>query len=162
VKVPHGSFVQSSNYNKLVGDVKRNFEDLEDGLTRLDMFQSLLQTFGDFCLLRPGADIGVHQIRTTCSPDCIGEVVPEGIHQDGVDVVCIYVVDRHNIEGAETYIYTSKQGDEAVFNKVLKPGELVLLNDRKFYHYTSTTRPSTAGTGTRDVFVLTYPSLMSE
>jgi hypothetical protein len=162
VTVPHGSFVQSSDYNPLVGDVERQFDDLNEDLIHCHTFQSLLRSFRDMCTLRPGSHIGVHQIRTTCSPDSVGEVVPEGIHQDGADFVCIYVVDRDNIEGAETFVYNDKQGDSTVFHKVLNPGEMVLLNDRKFYHYTSSIRPARAGTGRRDVFVLTYPSLMGE
>lgn len=162
IKVPNGYFVQGCDYNPLLGEVKRQFESLDDDLVRLDTFQSLLCMFRDFCTLRPGADIGVHQIRTTCSAKSIGEVVPEGIHQDGVDFVCIYVVDRSNIEGAETYIYTNKQGDSSIFNKILDPGDLVMLNDRKFYHYTSAVQPASIGNGSRDVFILTHPSLMAE
>jgi hypothetical protein len=36
----------------------------------------------------------------------------------------------------------------------------VLVNDRKFLHYTTPVHPAGEGSGTRDVFVLTSPSLI--
>lgn len=162
MKLPHGYLFQSKDYNPLVGDIKREFEELSDDLVNLEMFRALLLVFRDFCALRPGAEIGVHQIRTTCSPESFGDPAPEGIHQDGTDFVCIYSINRNNIEGGETQLYTSKSGETSVFNKTLYPGELVLVNDRKFFHYTTSVRPASQGMGTRDVFVLTCPSLMMD
>jgi hypothetical protein len=161
MKLPHGYLFQSKEYNPLVGDIKREFEELSDELVNLEMFKALLLVFRDFCALRPGADIGVHQIRTTCAPESFGNPAPEGIHQDGTDFICIYSVDRNNIQGGETHLYTSRT-EEPVFNKMLYPGELVLVNDRKFFHYTTPVRPASEGNGTRDVFVLSCPSMMMD
>ncbi|WP_442498982.1 2OG-Fe dioxygenase family protein [Methylobacter sp. sgz302048] len=158
-KLPHGYLFQSKEYNPLVGDIKREFEELNDELANLEMFKAFLLVFRDFCALRPGAEIGVHQIRTTCSPHSYGDPAPEGIHRDGTNFVCIYSVDRNNVEGAKTHLYTSRT-EEPVFNKTLYPGELVLVNDRKFLHYTTPVHPAGEGSGTRDVFVLTSPSLI--
>jgi hypothetical protein len=160
IKLPHGYLFQSRDYNPLVGDIKREFAELNDELVNLDMFNALLRVFRYFCALRPGAEIGVHQIRTTCSPESFGDPAPEGIHRDGTDFVCIYSIDRNNVEGAETHLYTSKSGESPVFHKTLYPGELVLVNDRKFFHYTTPVHPAGPGNGSRDVFVLTCPSLM--
>lgn len=162
IKLPHGYLFQSKDYNPLVGDIKREFEELKDELVNLEMFKALLLAFRDLCALRAGAEIGVHQIRTTCTSESFGDPAPEGIHQDGADFICIYAVDRNNVEGAETHLYTSKSGETSVFNKTLYPGELVLVNDRKFFHYTTSVRPASQGLGTRDVFVLTCPSLMMD
>jgi hypothetical protein len=161
VPMPHGYLFQSREYNPLVGDIKREFEELKDELINLEMFSALLQVFRDFCALRPGAEIGVHQIRTTCSPDSFGNPAPEGIHRDGTDFVCIYSIDRDNVQGGKTHLYTRKN-ENPVFDKVLYPGELLLINDRKFFHYTTPVRPSGNGNGTRDVFVLTSPSLIMD
>jgi hypothetical protein len=162
IKLPHGYLFQSKDYNPLVGDLKREFGELNDELVDLEMFKALLLAFRDLCALRAGAEIGVHQIRTTCTSESFGDPAPEGIHQDGADFICIYSVDRNNVEGAETHLYTSKSGETSVFNKTLYPGELVLVNDRKFFHYTTSVRPASQGQGTRDVFVLTCPSLMMD
>jgi hypothetical protein len=161
VKMPHGYLFQSKEYNPLVGDIKREFAELDGILVELDMFRALIQTFRDFCALRPGAEVGVHQIRTTCSPEISGNPAPEGIHRDGTDFVGIYSINRTNIQGGKTQLYTRKS-DDPVFDKILHPGEFVLINDRRFFHYTTPVCPEGEGEGTRDVFVLTCPSLMSD
>ncbi|NDJ23549.1 hypothetical protein GS682_18290 [Nostoc sp. B(2019)] len=161
IKLPHGYLFQSKEYNPLLGDVKREFAELDDALIELDIFKNLVLAFSDSCKLHPEAEIGVHQIRTICSPDNLGNPAPEGIHQDGTDFIAIFSVDRDNIQGGETHLYTAKK-EKPVFSKVLNPGELLLVNDHEFFHFTTPIKPLTDGQGTRDVFVLTSPSLLSE
>ncbi|MEH1833255.1 MAG: 2OG-Fe dioxygenase family protein [Nostoc sp.] len=161
IKLPHGYLFQSKEYNPLVGDVKREFAELDDALTELDIFRNLVLAFSDSCKLHPEAEIGVHQIRTICSPKNLGNPAPEGIHQDGTDFIGIFSVDRDNIEGGETHLYTAKK-EKPVFSKVLNPGELLLVNDHDFFHFTTPIKPQTDAQGSRDVFVLTSPSLLSE
>ena len=160
VKLPHGYLFQSKNYNPLVGDVKREYAEIDDGLIAHDEFKKLLFAFSDFCKLNSEAlEVGVHQIRTICTPDNFGNPAPEGIHRDGTDLIGIFSVDRQNIEGGETHLYRSRKQDP-VFKQVLNPGELLLVNDREFFHYTTPIKPISDGLGTRDVFVLTCPSLL--
>jgi hypothetical protein len=159
IKLPHGYLFQSKDYNPLLGDIKREFAELDDALIELGMMRSLILAFRDTCKLHPEAEIGVHQIRTTCSPDNLGNPAPEGIHQDGTDVIGIFSVDRENIQGGETHLYTAKK-EKPVFNKILAPGELLLVNDHDFFHFTTPIKPVNQALGTRDVFVLTSPSLL--
>ncbi|MBD6616075.1 hypothetical protein FNW02_09590 [Komarekiella sp. 'clone 1'] len=161
IKLPHGYLFQSKAYNPLLGDVKREFAELDDALIELDIFKNLVLAFSDSCKLHPEAEIGVHQIRTICSPDNLGNPAPEGIHQDGTDFIAIFSVDRDNIQGGETHLYTAKK-EKPVFSKILNPGELLLVNDHDFFHFTTPIKPLTDAQGTRDVFVLTSPSLLSE
>jgi hypothetical protein len=161
IKLPHGYLYQSQKYNPLLGDIKREFSELEDELVQLDIFQQLVMAFADFCNLHPEAEIGVHQIRTSCSPNNFGNPAPEGIHQDGADFIGIFSVDRDNIQGGQTHLYAARK-EKPVFNKILEPGELLLVNDRDFFHFTTPIKPLTASPGTRDVFVLTFPSLISD
>jgi len=161
IKLPHGYFFQSKEYNPLAGDIKREFAELDDALIKLDIFRNLVLAFSDSCKLHPEAEIGVHQIRTICSPDNLGNPAPEGIHKDGTDFIGIFSVDRDNIEGGETHLYTAKK-EKPVFSKVLNPGELLLINDHKFFHFTTPIKPQIDAQGSRDVFVLTSPSLLSE
>lgn len=161
IKLPHGYLFQSKNYNPLLGDIKRDFAELDDALIKLDVFKKLVLAFSDSCKLHPEAEIGVHQIRTTCSTNSYGNPAPEGIHRDGANFVGIFAVDRHNIEGGETHLYAAKK-QKPVFSKILNPGELVLVNDHEFFHFTSPIKPTSDGQGTRDVFVLTCPSLLSD
>ncbi|QSJ19008.1 2OG-Fe dioxygenase family protein [Nostoc sp. UHCC 0702] len=161
LKLPHGYLFQSKEYNPLLGDVKREFAELDDALIELDIFKKLVMAFTDSCKLHPEAEIGVHQIRTTCSPDNMGNPAPEGIHQDGTDFIGIFSVTRENIQGGETHLYTGKK-EKPVFSKILNPGELLLVNDHDFFHFTTPIKPQTDDQGIRDVFVLTSPSLLTE
>jgi hypothetical protein len=161
IKLPHGYLFQSKDYNPLVGDIKREFAELDDALIELDIFRNLVLAFSDSCKLHPEAEIGVHQIRTICSQDNLGNPAPEGIHQDGTDFIGIFSVDRDNIQGGETHLYTAKK-EKPVFSKILNPGELLLVNDHDFFHFTTPIKPQIDAQGSRDVFVLTSPSLLSE
>ncbi|MBE9006953.1 2OG-Fe dioxygenase family protein [Fortiea sp. LEGE XX443] len=161
IKLPHGYLFQSKTYNPLLGDVKREFSELEDGIIELDIFKKMVLAFSDSCKLHPEAEIGVHQIRTICSPENMGNPAPEGIHQDGTDFIGIFSVARNNIQGGETHLYTAKK-EKPVFSKVLNSGEILLVNDHEFFHFTTPIKPQTDGLGIRDVFVLTSPSLLTE
>ncbi|MEA5616702.1 2OG-Fe dioxygenase family protein [Cronbergia sp. UHCC 0137] len=161
IKLPHGYLYQGQEYNPLSGDVKREFAELENSLIEQDSFQKLILAFSDSCKLHPEAEIGVHQIRTTCSPNNLGNPAPEGIHQDGTDFIGIFSVARDNIQGGETHLYAAKK-EKPVFNKILQPGELVIVNDHEFFHFTTPIKPQVPDLGTRDVFVLTSPSLIVE
>ncbi|MBD2195345.1 MULTISPECIES: 2OG-Fe dioxygenase family protein [Calothrix] len=159
IKLPHGYLFQSKEYNPLVGDIKREFAELDDAMIELDIFKEMIFAFTDSCKIHPEAEIGVHQIRTSCSPDNMGNPAPEGIHSDGTDFIGIFSVDRNNIQGGETHLYTGKK-EKPIFSKVLHPGELLLVNDHEFFHFTTPIKPETDALGTRDVFVLTSPSLL--
>lgn len=159
IQLPHGYLYQSKDYNSVVGGLKREFYPLDRELIALDEFKQLVKEVSDYCKLKPGVDIGVHQIRTLCSPKNFGNPAPEGIHQDGANFVAIFSVDRHNVEGGATHLYMARR-EKPVFSKVLHPGELLLVNDRDFFHFTTPIKPLEPAVGTRDVFVLTSPSLL--
>jgi len=159
IKLPHGHLFQSKNYNPLSGDIKREFAELDDALVELDIFKNLILAFTNSCKLHPEAEIGIHQIRTTCSPNNLGNPAPEGIHQDGTDFIGIFSVGRDNIQGGETHLYAGKK-EKPVFNKILQPGELIVVNDHDFFHFTTPIKPEIPALGSRDVFVLTSPSLI--
>ena len=160
VKLPHGCLFQSKEYNPLLGDIKREFAEIDDALVELDSFKKIVFAFMDACKLHPEAEIGVHQIRTTCSLNNFGNPAPEGIHRDGTDFIGIFSVNRENIQGGETHLYVAKK-EKPVFKKILNPGELLLVNDREFFHFTTPIKPISDAQGVRDVFVLTCPSLLS-
>jgi hypothetical protein len=155
VRLEHKYFEQSSSVNKLAGGVKREFPELEEGLVRLPEFQTLVSRFVDFSKIEPETtEIGIHQIRIVASPDQVGEPAPEGIHQDGFDFVGIFCISREHLRGAETHLY-EHPSQAPIFAKELHPGEFVLVNDRKLYHFTTGLIPVGAVEGTRDVFVMT-------
>ncbi len=155
MRLEHKFFEQSSSVNKLAGGMKRDFAELEEDLVRLPEFQMLVSRFVDFSKIEPETtEIGIHQIRIVASADQVGEPAPEGIHQDGFDFVGIFCISRANLSGAETHLY-EHPSQAPIFAKELHPGEFVLVNDRKLYHFTTGIKPVGAVEGTRDVFVMT-------
>jgi hypothetical protein len=158
VKLPHRRLFQSKKYNPLLGDVVREYEELDDRLVESEDFQKIVWEFFQFCQLCTGVnEVAVHQIRTTASAQQSGNPAPEGIHRDGVDLVGIFSVNRADIEGANTHLYKEKKGEPA-FSKFLNPGEFLVFRDDQYFHYTTPIH-STAAQGVRDVFVLTNPGL---
>jgi hypothetical protein len=154
-RLEHKYFEQSAAVNKLAGGIKRDFAELDDHMLALPDFHMLVAQFVDFSKIDPeSAEIGIHQIRIVSSPDIVGEPAPEGIHQDGFNFVGIFCIKRENLIGAETHLYENP-ANPPIFAKELQPGEFVLVNDRRLYHFTSGMKPAGAGNGVRDVFVMT-------
>ncbi|UBF26185.1 2OG-Fe dioxygenase family protein [Kovacikia minuta CCNUW1] len=165
VQLPHAKFFQSKTYNPLLGDVTREYGELDDGLVQLKDFQTLVLEFFEFCKrCSTFTDIGVHQIRITADPQQKGNPAPEGIHRDGVDLVGIFCVGRQDLEGGETELYKSthlplNRTRDLAFTKILNPGELLTFSDHRFFHFTTPVHAASSEIGSRDVFVLTCPAL---
>jgi hypothetical protein len=160
IKLPHSRLFQPKEYNPLLGDVVREYPELDDKLIALKDFQRIALEFFEFCkLCSTFNEIGVHQIRTTATYQQVGNPAPEGIHRDGVDLVGIFCVSRDRIEEGETHLYKSKN-DSPVFAKILNPGELLVFGDRQFLHFTSSIKAISAKGGARDAFVFTCPGLI--
>ena len=76
-QMPHGYFFQSSDYNPLLGDVVREYPELETDLIELKDFQKLVREFHEFARLCSDAnEIGIHQIRTVATSDRIAHPAP--------------------------------------------------------------------------------------
>lgn len=158
VKLPHRRLFQSKDYNPILGDVAREYEELDDRLVELEDFQKIVWEFFQFCqLCTSHNEVAVHQIRTTATSQQLGNPAPEGIHRDGVDLVGIFSVNRMGVEGAETHLYKDKN-DSPAFSKILNPGEFLVFRDDQYFHFTSPIK-TTLSEGVRDVFVFTCPGL---
>ncbi|MGF1720769.1 2OG-Fe dioxygenase family protein [Vibrio kyushuensis] len=156
-RLPHSTFTQSSEFNRVVGDVERDFAEMNNQMVKTPDFQHLLKSF----MQRTGTDkdnsvVDVHQIRVTCNSDATSAPAPEGIHQDGYRYVGIFCVQRKNITGGFTQIFSSPVEQHPHLNCVLEENQFVILNDSRFFHHISETLSSEAGEkGVRDVFVFT-------
>jgi hypothetical protein len=159
IKIPHCCLLQSKEYNPILGDVIREYPELDDALLQLENMQKLIWEFFQFCqTCSTSSEVAVHQIRTIASLQHVGNPAPEGIHRDGVDLVGIFAVNRKAIRGAETHLYKDKNS-EPVFSKILNPGEFLVFKDNQYFHYTSPISAIGTEQGIRDVFVMTCPGL---
>lgn len=154
VHLPHQAFMQSDYVNRLLGNIQREYEELDDELIAHPAFHALLKTYCTFFGTRADMVLGVHQIRIRCADDLQGQPAPEGIHQDGFDWIAIFCIARQGVEGGLTQLFEDPH-QPPVFSKALRPGDAVFVNDRRAWHYTTPVTPSGPGEGHRDVFVIT-------
>ena len=104
-------------------------------------------------------EVGFHQLRIKCSNDFVGYPVPEGWHKDGFDFVVIINFNSENIEGGITRIKDNLINKD-VFSAFLNKGDYILLNDKKYYHYTDPINiTKKAKKGNRDTLVITVKYL---
>ena len=156
VPVGESTFTQSSDYNKYQGDVLREFEAIEDSVVNSKCFKRMLGLFryaGEVDL----EDIEVHQMRVTVPKSMtVAELSPEGPHQDGYDAVGIFSINRHNLCGGELLVFDDKDS-HPFWTMLLKPGEVVVFNDREVWHDGNSVTRDVEGVDENymDVFVLT-------
>ena len=156
VPVGESTFTQSSDYNKYQGDVLREFEAIEDSVVNSKCFKGMLGLFryaGEIDL----EDTGVHQMRVTVPKSMSSaELSPEGPHQDGYDAVGIFSINRRNLYGGELLVFDDKDA-HPFWTMLLKPGEVVVFNDREIWHDGNSITRDVEGIEENymDVFVLT-------
>ena len=156
VPVGESTFTQSSDYNKYQGDVLRDFEPIEDSVVNSKCFRRMLGLFrhaGEITM----EDIEVHQMRVIVPKSMsVAELSPEGPHQDGYDAVGIFSINIYNVCGGELLVFDNKD-DHPFWSMLLKPGEVVVFNDREVWHDGNSITRDVEGIEENymDVFVLT-------
>lgn len=155
IHMPQQSFVQDSSLNELLGDIRRDYAEMDAAVYQSRSFMALIGSIEHFFAYDPQRTVlGVHQIRIIASSAIQGLPAPEGIHQDGFDFIVIACINRHQVTGAITKFYADPH-DQPCFAEILQPGSMAFVNDRALYHYTGPIQPSTTDGGFRDVFVIT-------
>lgn len=146
-------FFQNKSRNRFAGGKKRVFKEISKNI--LDFFIKIfLNNFNTF-FTNKKIEVGYHQIRIKCSSNFVGYPVPEGWHKDGFNYVIIINFDSKNIEGGITRIKDNLIAKDT-YSSFLKKGDYILLNDKKFYHYTDPINISNkVKNGYRDTLVIT-------
>jgi hypothetical protein len=126
-------FMQSSDINKFVGDIERKYDAIDSSVETNPVFLKMFEEFKDRTNLSPDSVIEVHQIRWHCAKR-VKIPAPEGVHQDGFDYIGMFMVNSHNIDGGELMIYPSPE-EAPLLVKQLEPGEFMILNDKRLFHY---------------------------
>ena len=156
---PHRAHWQPVEYNALHGGIERWFEPLAPALAGDPAFANLLRGLaGVASALRGGPRawfVEVHPFRIDCT-DGIGRPTPEGAHRDGVDLVAVLLVARHNVKGGETRVFDAR-GPQGTRFTLAEPWSALLLDDERVIHESTPIQPLDASRPAwRDTLVLTY------
>ncbi|HRD86104.1 MAG TPA: 2OG-Fe dioxygenase family protein [Rubrivivax sp.] len=155
--VAHRAHWQPLAYNALHGGIERWFEPLSPALASDPELARLLAGLAQHAgALRsaPRWFCEVHQFRIDTT-DGIGRPTPEGAHRDGVDLVAVFLVARHNVKGGETRVFDAR-GPQGVRFTLTEPGSLLLVDDEHVIHESTPIQPiDAAGLAWRDTLVVT-------
>ncbi len=155
--VPRRAHWQPVAYNALHGGMNRWFEPLAPELTGHPAWQQLLRALADCVTALRGPStwyVEAHPFRIDTT-DGIGRPTPEGAHRDGVDVVAVFMVARHQIKGGESRVFDA-QGPNGQRFTLTEPWSLLLLDDHRVIHESTPIQPLEADAlGWRDTLVIT-------
>lgn len=155
--VAHRAHWQPLEYNALHGGMQRWFEPLLPELTESrcwpDLLQALAAVASNRFEPRPWY-LEAHAFRIDTSGG-IGRPTPEGAHRDGVDLVAVFMLQRHNIKGGESRVFEA-EGPAGQRFTLHEPWSLLLLDDARVIHETTPIQPEDPGQlGWRDTLVIT-------
>jgi hypothetical protein len=156
--VPHRAHWQPVEYNALHGGYQRWFDPLPEALAQDPAWARLLQGLAGVADTLRGARpwfVEAHPFRIDTEGG-IGRPTPEGAHRDGVDLVVVIIVSRHNVKGGETRVFDAV-GPQGVRFTLAEPWSALLLDDERVIHETTPIQPlDPALPAWRDTLVLTF------
>lgn len=156
-QVPHRAHWQPVEYNALHGGMQRWFAPMEAATVAQPVWQRLMLALGAVASGLRGTQrwfVEAHQFRIDTA-DGIGRPTPEGAHRDGVDLVAVALVGRHNIEGGETRVFEAagRRGERFTMTE---HWTLLLLDDARVIHESTPILPFVDDQpGWRDTLVVT-------
>jgi hypothetical protein len=157
--VPPRAHWQPVEYNALHGGIERWFEPLPEELVGDTAWTHLLAALGRCASALRGAQrwfVEAHPFRIETGSEGIGRPTPEGAHRDGVDMVAVILVARHNVKGGETRVFDAR-GPQGLRFTLAEPWSVLLLDDARVIHETTPIQPQDASrSAERDTLVLTY------
>lgn len=157
-QVPHRAHWQPLEYNALHGGMQRWFEPMDPRVVANPLWQALLTQVGQVASNLHGVRpwfVEAHPFRIDTT-DGIGRPTPEGAHRDGVDLVAVFMLERHGIKGGESRVFEACGPTGQRFT-LSEPWSLLLLDDARVIHETTPIQPAVNGQlGWRDTLVLTF------
>ena len=156
-QVPHRAHWQPVEYNALHGGMQRWFAPMLGETVAHPVWQQLMRKLADAASALRGPQpwyIEAHQFRIDTAGG-IGRPTPEGAHRDGVDLVAVALVGRHNVKGGETRVFEA-EGRRGERFTMTEPWTLLLLDDARVIHESTPIQPLAEGEpGWRDTLVVT-------
>ncbi|MFY7866799.1 2OG-Fe dioxygenase family protein [Roseateles sp.] len=154
-QVAHRAHWQPIDYNALHGGIERWFEPMDEAAVTQPAWTKLLLGLAGIASRLKGEHswfIEAHQFRIDTT-DGIGRPTPEGAHRDGVDLVAVFLLGRHNIKGGESRVFEAEGPNGQRFT-LSQPWTLLLLDDERVIHETTPIQPADEH-GHRDTLVVT-------
>ena len=158
--LPCDTYFQARDMNRYAGGISRRFAPLNPTAVRNQFLHELIRLL--FRQLPIGPDrlshpwlVDVHQIRITTTAQEQGEPAPEGPHHDGEEFGVIQLVQRRNVTGGTTTVYS---GEQPLWSCTLQePMDTLLLWDPHVMHGVSPIRPlDPSEPGIRDTLLIGY------
>ncbi|MCF8206192.1 MAG: 2OG-Fe dioxygenase family protein [Methylotenera sp.] len=157
---PHRAHWQPLDYNALHGGIQRWYVPLAQEMVASPAWTALLLGLARVTSAFKGEQpwfIEAHPFRIDTS-DGIGRPTPEGAHRDGVDLVAVLMVGRHQIKGGESRVFEA-HGPAGQRFTMTQPWTTLLLDDERVIHETTPIQPLEPGErGWRDTLVITLRS----
>ncbi|WP_234377071.1 2OG-Fe dioxygenase family protein [Streptomyces sp. TP-A0356] len=158
---PHRPYYQSGDANDYAGGIDRDVAPLSRASLHNPLLTALIRfDFARFPVaeewLDDPWDVQCHQFRIISTPDEVGEPTPEGPHRDEVDFGAIHLMNRLNVAGGESQVYSESK---ELINEFCLTSRMDTMYwaDQKVLH---AVRPITAAepgtTALRDVLILGY------
>ena len=160
-QVAHRAHWQPVEYNALHGGFERWFEPMPQAWVQSRAWGALLPAWAAVASRLRGlqADtpwfVEAHPFRITTEGG-IGRPTPEGAHRDGVDLVVVLMVARHNVKGGETRVFDAR-GPQGMRFTLHEPWSALLLDDAAVVHESTPIQNQVSqGDAWRDTLVLTF------
>ncbi|WP_157831375.1 2OG-Fe dioxygenase family protein [Prodigiosinella confusarubida] len=156
-------FYQSGEVNVLLGGIERVYQRSETNFINSQLLSHLIHHH--IRLLKQVCSacrwlITCHQFRILCDHDNIGLATPEGIHSDGHDYVFQHIINRNNVSGGESEIYSSE--GELILRHTLEHFlETLLIDDRAIKHNVTPLFPGNdvGNPGWRDMLIIDFDKM---
>jgi hypothetical protein len=138
LRLPHGLVFQARYINNFAGGIHRDFAPLRETTFANPFLHALIRfdfscfTVADERMLHDPWEVWVHQIRIeTAGP--VVQPAPEGIHHDGHDFIAMHLVQRDNVDGAESHLYDN---DRNPIHRcmLLDPLDTIYADDHRVMH----------------------------
>lgn len=150
VEQPHGPLYQPDDTIPLYGGRVREYEKIRDLSPANEAIKIYARRFG----LDAGSEILVQAQRTTCKKDEPGEPALEGFHRDNIQYLAILCVSRDHVGGGITKLAKTADGQDVALVHTLLPGEMLLVEDAEWFHYTSPIFAEGVDETSRDVLLI--------
>ncbi|MFE5481257.1 2OG-Fe dioxygenase family protein [Streptomyces sp. NPDC056527] len=159
---PHAPYAQDLTVNPLNGGQQRHFDPLTEEFLADPLTRATVLTLGRIFSAAEGVskwDVKLHPFRIVTSPGQVGKPAPQGRHRDGSTYVTSLLVNRHNIIGGESSLY-SEDGEQLFAVTLAEPGDQLLVDDRRVLHDVTALQPvDPTAPAHRDVLIVDFDLL---